>query len=526
MRSVHLPSRRRWLQTLSVALTLAVATSCTGAKRDGDTSGRPGQLQVATTTEIIADIARSVGGERVAVTSLVPPNGDPHSYEPKPADVDRIRHSDVTFTNHLLLEPQALIRAIDANIKTGVPNVSLAEGAEPYGARVIPLVENVGLDTIWLGLRVRGDGTKLGLDRSAEVRFYATGVEGPGQLVAYLTESLGAVDRWYDGTNGWDTKDVAVLPIGAHTHLNWAFTKPGRYVMRMRATANNGKGGPELPVGEAAFVFAVGVDPATVATSGQTVLGYGHTDLTVDLENSQIYSFSDTKEKTGNNQLIIPADKIVIEVPNKAITTVPPDPQFSFLGAPGTQVWQLPQAVLGKHVHGEIDPHLWQDVNNVKAYAKNMRDTFITKDPAGRKYYEQRTAAYIHELDDLHKEVATTLGKLPPDRRQLVTTHDAFGYLADAYGLTVAGFVVPNPAQEPSAADVSKLTETIRNLKVPAVFVEPNLVKRATVLEQVAKDQGVKVCSIYGDAFDAKVRTYPAMMRHNATTIARCLGGH
>jgi anchored repeat ABC transporter substrate-binding protein len=214
----------------------------------------------------------------------------------------------------------------------------------------------------------------------------------------------------------------------------------------------------------------------------------------------------------------------VIDVPNRALVSVPDDPRFAFLGQPGSQVHQLPQAVLGKHVHGEIDPHLWQDVKNVKAYVQLIRDGLKRADPDGSATYEENTRDYNRKLDELDSYVAGRIGRIPATNRQLITTHDAFGYLADAYGMTVAGFVVPNPAQEPSVQDIRKLTETIRNLRVPAVFMEPNLVQRASVLTQVAKDQNVKVCMLYGDAFDEKAPTYLDMMRHNADELLKCLG--
>jgi ABC-type Zn uptake system ZnuABC Zn-binding protein ZnuA len=154
-----------------------------------------------------------------------------------------------------------------------------------------------------------------------------------------------------------------------------------------------------------------------------------------------------------------------------------------------------------------------------------MRDTLITADPGGKQVYQDNSAAYLRELDQLDEYVRTKLATIPAGRRQLITTHDAFGYLASAYGMTVAGFVVPNPAQEPSVDQVKRLSETIRNLKVPAVFTEPSLTQRASVLTQVAHDQGVQVCSLYGDAFDQKARTYVDMMRHNADELQRCLGG-
>ena len=203
---------------------------------------------------------------------------------------------------------------------------------------------------------------------------------------------------------------------------------------------------------------------------------------------------------------------------------MPAGPQFGFLGRAGDRIYQLAQAVLGKHVHGEIDPHLWQNVANAKAYVQIIRDTLVSRDKDGAAGYRDRADRYIRELDELHALVRDRIATIPPDRRQLVTTHDGFGYLAKAYQLTVAGFVVPNPAQEPSAAQVRKLTETITNLRVPAVFMEPNLTKRATVLTQIAKDKNIRICKLYGDSFDDQARTYVAMMRHNAEELVRCLG--
>jgi anchored repeat ABC transporter substrate-binding protein len=429
----------------------------------------------------------------------------------------------VTFTNHLLLEPHALIQTIDANAPAGAPNVSLAEAAEAYGANVIPLVEDVGLDVLWLGLRVRGDGDQLGATRSSDVVLTATGLEGPGELIVYLTEALGQPDVYFDSSDGLDDGDATVLPPAAHTHLNWAFTEPGVYRLTLAAVVVATPGADPEPVGEATFAFAVGVDPHTLDVGpDRAILDQGHTDLTVDLDRGEVYAYADPE--VGIDQEAVPAETVVIDVPNRALEAVPDNPAFSFLGVPGAEIHQLPQAVLGRHVHGEIDPHLWEDVANVKAYVQLIRDTLSDADPDGATAYEDATAAYLAELDELDSYVRDTLARIPEDRRQLVTTHDAFGYLAEAYDMTVAGFVVPNPAQEPSAQQVTRLSETIDNLEVPAVFMEPNLAHRASVLTQVAEDHGVQVCKLYGDSFDADAQSYVAMMRHNADELLACLG--
>jgi anchored repeat ABC transporter substrate-binding protein len=500
-------------------LALAVLTLI-GCDRAG---ARDAGIRVMTTTEILADLARGVGGDRVTVDSIVPSGGDPHSYEPTPADAARVAKADVIFTNHLLLEEHGLIKAIDSNTRKGALNVSLAEASETYGAHVIPLVENIGLDVLWLGLAVRGDGRARGATRASDILLSATAVDGPGHLAVYLTEALGQPDIYLNSADGLDARDVVTLPPAAHTHLNWAFTKPGVYRLTLRAQLRTGDGAP-TDVGTGTFTFAVGVDPHTVHPGqSTTILDRGHTDLAVDLDTGRMFAFSDIS--SGKKQESIPPENVVIDVPNKAIETVPADPRFGFLGTPGTTIHQLPQAVLGKHVHGEIDPHLWQDVRNAKAYVQLIRDTLKKADPDGAAAYDVQSRRYLATLDELDAYVRVRIADIPVDRRQLVTTHDAFGYLAAAYDMTVAGFVVPNPAQEPSVAQVKKLTETIRNLRVPAVFAEPNLAHRASVLTQIAHDQGVRVCKLYGDSFDRQAHSYPEMMRHNADELRTCLGG-
>ncbi|MFI0446494.1 anchored repeat ABC transporter, substrate-binding protein [Actinomadura sp. 6N118] len=523
---MHVLHRTARASAAMVAL-IVLASGCAG----GPDRAGGGALGVVTTTEILADLVKNVGGDRVRVDSIVPPGGDPHSYEPAPADAAKVSKADATFTNHLLLEEHSLIKTIDSNVRKGVPNVSLAEAAESYGANVIPLVENIGLDVIWLGLAVRGEGTGRGATRSSDVELAATDLDGPGELAVYLTEALGQPKVYFNSADGLDGKDVVALPPAAHTHVNWAFSKPGVYRLTLEAKLRNANTAP-VPMGKGTFTFAVGVDPRTIGGADKaTILDDGHTDLAVDVDAGELYAWTDIGRPGARSpggattaQRKVPIKDVIIDVPNRALEKVPDDRAFSFLGKPGTPVHQLPQAVIGKHVHGEIDPHLWEDVRNAKAYVQLIRDTLRKRDPYHAADYDRNTRAYLADLDKLDAFVRAQVAQIPADRRQLITTHDAFGYLAQAYSMTVAGFVVPNPAQEPSAEQVAKLTQTIRNLRVPAVFMEPGLARRSAVLTQVAKDQSVKVCKLYGDAFDDAARNYVAMMRHNATELRKCLG--
>lgn len=524
--AVH--KRNRKTLGIAVALLAATLAGCTAspAMREDDD-----RIRVVTTTGILADLARHVTGDRAIVQSLVPEGGDPHSYEPSLRDVRDIVYADVAFSNYLMLEEQNLIKALDTNLPDDVPNISLAEDAVKYAAEIIPLVEDVSLDTIWLGLRVKGSGEQLGATRTSDILLSATDVEGPGDLLAYLTGSFGDVEIYFDSSDGFDEAggyrdDTVALPPDAHTHLSWAFTEPGIYTLDLQAKLQPTSDQKPLEIATGEVTFAVGVDPYSApGKMDAVVLDAGHSDITVDLDAGTFNVLLDHEHGSGDvHQEFFPLDDIVVEVPNKALHEIPGDPAYRFLGRAGEPVYQLPQAVLGKHVHGEIDPHLWQNVRNAMSYVEIIRDTLIDVDPDGAGEYTANAAAYLEQLAALDAEVTAIIDEIPRANRTLVTTHDAFGYLAQAYDVTISGFVTPNPAVEPSLAERKRLTETIRNLDVPAVFLEPNLAARSSTLVEVAKEQGVEVCAIYGDAFSETVTTYIDMMRFNATSLRDCLG--
>lgn len=493
-----------------------------------------GITDVVTTTPIIADLAKNVAGQRARVTALMPPGADPHTYEPTLRDVRNIANADLALTNYMLLEEHSLIRAVDANVRPGVRVVTLAEDAARYGAHLIPLVEDVSLDTIWLGMRVRGKGEQYQATRASEVRLSATAVRGPGEVAAYLTTTFGTPQIYLNSADGFNpadgyAADTATLPVDAHTHLSWSFSKAGVYEIDFVANLVTARGEKPIPVGNATIKFAVGVDPTKVP-GARTVLDKGHEDVSVDLDAGKIILEGDsTGRKAGGPRKLAehfdPATT-VISVPNKALQEIPASAQFRFLGRPGQETFLLPQAVLGKHVHGELDPHLWHDVSNAIAYVKLIRDCLIEVDPQGASEYAANTDRYLAQLAQLNEEVTQTIGSIPKAQRQLVTTHDGYAYLGDAYDLHIAGFVTPNPSVEPSTRDLIALTRTLENLDVRAVFLEPNLTNQSSNLTELAKRMDIQVCRIYGDAFDAEVNTYVELMRFNANSLRRCLDPH
>jgi zinc/manganese transport system substrate-binding protein len=185
-----------------------------------------------------------------------------------------------------------------------------------------------------------------------------------------------------------------------------------------------------------------------------------------------------------------------------------------------------PRRMEGGHGHDhDSDPHAWQSVANVKTYVANIRDALVAADPAGKATYEANATAYLGKLDALDQEVRDTVAKIPAERRRIITTHDAFGYFKQAYGVE---FVAPqgvSTESEASAKDVAKIISQVRRQKIPAVFMEN--VSDPRLLKQISDETGAKVGgTLYSDALtdaNGPAPTYIDMIRHNARTLSGAL---
>jgi zinc/manganese transport system substrate-binding protein len=183
------------------------------------------------------------------------------------------------------------------------------------------------------------------------------------------------------------------------------------------------------------------------------------------------------------------------------------------------------RAGAGGHDHGPADPHAWQSVANAKVYVANIRDALIAADPAGKEVYAANAAAYLAKLDALEQEVRDVIAKVPADRRRVITSHAAFGYFEDAYGV---GFTAPQGVSteaEASAKDVAAIITQIKKQKIPAVFLEN--VTDPRLVQQIARETGAKIGgTLYSDALtDAKgdATTYVDLIRHNLKQLAAAL---
>ncbi len=181
----------------------------------------------------------------------------------------------------------------------------------------------------------------------------------------------------------------------------------------------------------------------------------------------------------------------------------------------------------GGHDHGGLDPHAWQDVANGRIYVRNIVRGLAAADPAHAAAFQaagERTDAELAALDGW---VRDQIAAIPPDRRRIITSHDAFGYFGAAYGVELMAPVGISTDSEASAADVAALIRQIRAAHVPAVFVETMTDPR--LIDQIARESGAVVGgALYSDALsppDGPAPTYPAMFRHNVTVLRQALQG-
>ena len=178
------------------------------------------------------------------------------------------------------------------------------------------------------------------------------------------------------------------------------------------------------------------------------------------------------------------------------------------------------------HDHaGPSDPHAWQDLANAARYVDNIRNALIDIDPEGRSTYQANADQFRQEIAALDAEVRQNFKKIPKDRLKVVTTHDAFAYFGQAYGISFIAPVGVNTDAEPSAADIGRIIKQIRREKIPAVFMES--ISDSRLLERIRQESGARIGgTLYSDALsktDGPAATYLDMMRHNARTLVEAL---
>ena len=171
------------------------------------------------------------------------------------------------------------------------------------------------------------------------------------------------------------------------------------------------------------------------------------------------------------------------------------------------------------------DPHAWQSVPNAKIYVADITDALAAADPDDAEFLRAQAKAYLEKLDALDREVREAVAKIPPERRKVISTHDAFGYFAAEYGIEFIAPLGVSTETEPSARDIADIIGQIKAQKIPAVFLEN--ISDDRLIRRIAAETGAKVGgTLISDGLTGEkgpAPTYIDMVRHNIKALTSAL---
>ncbi len=173
----------------------------------------------------------------------------------------------------------------------------------------------------------------------------------------------------------------------------------------------------------------------------------------------------------------------------------------------------------------DADPHAWQSVANAKIYVANIRDALVAADPADAEVFRSNAQTYLAKLDALDREVREAVKQIPQARRKVISTHNAFGYFASAYGIEFIAPLGVSTESEASARDIAAIITQIKAAKIPAVFLEN--ISDDRMIRRISAETGAKVGgTLFSDSLTAEkgdAPTYIDMVRHNIKALTSAL---
>ena len=177
---------------------------------------------------------------------------------------------------------------------------------------------------------------------------------------------------------------------------------------------------------------------------------------------------------------------------------------------------------------GKPNPHLWTDPTYVKKYADVIETTLAERDPANADTYAENNAAFQRKVDELIAALRADQESLAPEKRTLLTYHDAYAYFAKSFDWTVIGAVQPKDFEDPSAQEVARLIDQVREQDVKTLFGSE--VFPSAVLEEIGRATGARYedtlrdDDLPGEPGDEE-HSWFGLMRYNYVTMIEGLGG-
>ena len=173
-----------------------------------------------------------------------------------------------------------------------------------------------------------------------------------------------------------------------------------------------------------------------------------------------------------------------------------------------------------EHDHGSTDPHFWLDPTRMASAATQIGDALAQADPANAETYKKNAATMKSQMEALSKKLVDGTAKC--QHKEFVTSHEAFGYLADRTGLTQLGLSGLDPESTPSPARLKQISDAVKAKGITTIFTEELLSPK--VAETLAKDLGITTAvldPIESQADDSK--DYEAVMNENLEALQKAL---
>jgi zinc/manganese transport system substrate-binding protein len=189
------------------------------------------------------------------------------------------------------------------------------------------------------------------------------------------------------------------------------------------------------------------------------------------------------------------------------------------------QVVTVSAGIVPLKLGSAADPHAWQSVPNARIYVSDIANALAAADPDDAEFFRARAKAYLDKLEALDREVREAVAKIPPERRKVISTHDAFGYFAAEYGVQFVAPLGVSTETEPSARDIAAIIGQIKAQKIPAVFLEN--ISDDRLIRRIAAETGAKVGgTLISDGLTGEkglAPTYIDMVRHNIKALTSAL---
>jgi zinc/manganese transport system substrate-binding protein len=245
-------------------------------------------------------------------------------------------------------------------------------------------------------------------------------------------------------------------------------------------------------------------------------------------------------DRVSVTTLVGPNSDVHVYTPAPADAKKIADAKLVFINGLGLEGWlpRLVQSAGGKaaiitatagiaprKLGSDADPHAWQSVANARIYVTNISEALGVADPAGAVAYRANTQTYLAKLDALDREVRDAIAQIPPARRKVISTHDAFGYFAAAYGIEFVAPLGVSTESEASARDIAGIITEIRARKIPAVFLEN--ISDPRLIGRISAETGARIGgTLYSDSLTSEkgdAPTYIDMVRHNIKALTSAL---